>query len=377
MAEFLINKIKKIINDSEQGSISYSDFISLALYDRDSGYYMKDRKKIGKEGDFYTNSNVHSVFGKVLARIFAQLVQKDILPPTICEIGAGTGRLANFILDEWEIIDPVSFAQLRYHIIEMSPYHQEQQLSTIQKIDKVQQYESINEMISKIGGFTGFVLSNELFDAFPVDVLHKKENEIFEARVSVEGDTLSEVLVPCESKELLDWLEENKISLRNGQRMEIPIAMNNWIDETKDWFNKGLMFTIDYGYTKEEWMEPVHREGSLRGYYKHQMVRDPLLHPGDMDLTHHIHLDTLIDKGEQVGLTLLTMLKQYKFLLRGGILEYLQEQYDPNPFSEISKQNRAIRNLLLDDGISASFTVVIQKKELPTILIDDVLRYNF
>lgn len=377
MAEFLINKIKKIINDSDQDSISYSDFISLALYDRDGGYYMKDRKKIGKEGDFYTNSNVHSVFGKVLARIFVGLVQKDILPPTICEIGAGTGRLANFILDEWENIDPVTFAKVRYHIIEMSPYHREEQLSTIQKIEKVQQYESINEMISKIGEFTGFVLSNELFDAFPVDVLQKKENEIYEARVSVEGDTLTEVLVPCERKELLGWLEENKISLQNGQRMEIPIAMNNWLDGSKDWFQKGIMFTIDYGYTKDEWMEPIHREGSLRGYYKHQMIREPLLHPGDMDLTHHIHLDTLIDKGEQVGLTLLTMLKQYKFLLRGGILEYLQEQHDPNPFSEVSKQNRAIRNLLLDDGISASFTVVIQKKELPKITIDDVLRYNF
>lgn len=373
----MINKIKKIISDSGQGSISYSDFISIALYDPDDGYYMKDRKKIGKEGDFYTNSNVHSVFGKVLAQIFVQLVQKDILPPTICEIGAGTGRLANFILDEWEKIDPVTFAKVQYHIIEMSPYHRKEQLSNIQKITKVRQYESINEMFSKIGTFTGFVLSNELFDAFPVDVLHKKENQIFEARVSVEGDDLKEVLIPCEREELLNWLGENWISLRNGQRMEIPIAMNKWLDESKDWLQKGIMFTIDYGYTKEEWMESIHREGSLRGYYKHQMVRDPLLHPGDMDLTHHIHLDTLIEKGEQVGLTLLAMLKQYQFLLRGGILEYLQEQYDPNPFSEISKQNRAIRNLLLDDGISASFTVVIQKKELPTITIDDVLLHDF
>jgi SAM-dependent MidA family methyltransferase len=96
-----------------------------------------------------------------------------------------------------------------------------------------------------------------------------------------------------------------------------------------------------------------------------------------MDLTTHIHLDTLCHKGEQVGLTLVAMLKQYKFLLRGGLLEYLQETYDPNPFSEVSKQNRAIRNLLLDDGISASFTVVMQKKELNNITIDDVLLHDF
>lgn len=377
MAECLINKIKKMISDSEQGSISYSDFMSLALYDYNDGYYMKDRKKIGKEGDFYTNSNVHSVFGKVLARIFVQLVQKDILPPTICEIGAGTGRLACFILNEWEKIDPITYAELQYHIIEMSPYHRREQLSTIQKIEKVRQYGSIDEMCSTIGKFTGFVLSNELFDAFPVDVVQRKGNEIYEARVSVEDDALTEVLIPSEREELLDWLRENSISLRNGQRMEIPIAMNQWLEQSKDWLQKGLMLTIDYGYTKEEWMEPIHREGSLRGFYKHQMIRDPLLHPGDMDLTTHIHLDTLIEKGEQVDLTLLAMLKQYQFLLRGGILEYLQEHYDPNPFSEVSKQNRAIRNLLLDDGISASFTVVIQTKELAAITINDVLVHDF
>lgn len=366
-----------MISDSEQGSISYSDFMSLALYDYNDGYYMKDRKKIGKEGDFYTNSNVHSVFGKVLARIFVQLVQKDILPPTICEIGAGTGRLACFILNEWEKIDPITYAELQYHIIEMSPYHRREQLSTIQKIEKVRQYRSIDEMCSTIGKFTGFVLSNELFDAFPVDVVQRKGNEIYEARVSVEDDALTEVLIPSEREELLDWLRENSISLRNGQRMEIPIAMNQWLEQSKDWLQKGLMLTIDYGYTKEEWMEPIHREGSLRGFYKHQMIRDPLLHPGDMDLTTHIHLDTLIEKGEQVDLTLLAMLKQYQFLLRGGILEYLQEHYDPNPFSEVSKQNRAIRNLLLDDGISASFTVVIQTKELAAITINDVLVHDF
>lgn len=373
----MLTKLKHKIKNAEKGSISYSDYISLALYDEEKGYYMKDRKKIGKEGDFYTNSNVHSVFGKVLARIFSRLVEMGILPPYICEIGAGTGRLANFIMEEWKRIAPGTFEELYYYIVEMSPYHRKEQQSVIHDIDKVLQFQSIAEMKDKIGKFSGIVLSNELFDAFPVDVLQKKENEIFEVRVAMNDENLVETLVPCENAALLDWLRENNITLKSGQRIEIPLAMNGWLEQTGDWFEKGLMFTIDYGYTKEEWMEPIHREGSLRGYYKHQMITNPLLHPGDMDLTTHIHLDALIEKSEKVGIKLLAMLKQYQFLLKGGILEYLQEHYDPNPFSEVSKQNRAIRTLLLDDGISGSFTVVIQQKNLDKITDQDVLMHDF
>lgn len=373
----MLNKIKNLIKSSNESSISYSDYISLALYDNELGYYMKDKKKIGKEGDFYTSSNVHSVFGKVLARVFIQLVQKKILPPIICEIGAGTGRLANFILDEWMKVDPLTFEKLTYYIVEMSPYHRKEQISTIARIDKVKQFQSIAEMTQTIGKFTGIVFSNELFDAFPVDVVQKKKNKIFEVRVSIEDENLVETLVPCEKIELLNWLKENDISLENGQRMEIPIAMNEWLEQTKEWFEKGIMITIDYGYTKDEWMEPIHWEGSLRGFYKHAMIPNPLLHPGDMDLTTHIHLDAVIQAGKKVNMKLLAMLKQYQFLLRGGILDYLQDHYDPNPFSEVSKQNRAIRTLLADDGISSSFTVLIQQKNLDDITINDVLVHDF
>ncbi|WP_458412501.1 class I SAM-dependent methyltransferase [Schinkia sp. CFF1] len=373
----MLNKLKNMIQRAENGSISYSDYMAIALYDDEKGYYMKDRKKIGKEGDFYTNSNVHSVFGKVLARIFARLVQKEMIAPFICEIGAGTGRLANFLLEEWEKVDPATFTRLQYYIVEMSPYHLREQRSVIKHIEKVQQFHSIEEMKNATGEFNGIVLSNELFDAFPVDVVQKSKDELFEVRVTMKDEKLIEAYVPCENVQILKWLEENKITLQNDQRIEIPLAMYNWLEQTMDWFEKGLMLTIDYGYTKEEWMNPVHRDGSLRGYYKHQMIRNPLLHLGDMDLTTHIHLDALIQKSEKVGITLLAMLKQYQFLLRGGILDYLQEHHDSNPFSEASKQNRAIRSLITDDGISGSFTVLIQQKNLDQIKVQDVLLYEF
>lgn len=370
----MLNKIKKMIDDSKVGSISYSEYIELTLYDDEHGYYMKEQPKIGKAGDFYTSSNVHSVFGKALSRIFIQLVQKGILPPFICEIGGGTGRLADFILTEWKRIDPNSFEHLQYFIIETSPYHQKQQQLVIHHLDKVRQFETLDDMISELGKFTGIVLSNELFDAFPVDVVEKKEDTLFEVRVTLDRNgNLSELLVPCSKSELMDWLTEHDVALKNGQRIEIPITMMKWFEQTENWFEKGIMFTIDYGYTNDEWMDPIHHDGSLRGYYKHNMILNPLQNPGEMDLTTHIHLDALIQKGEQVGLKLVEMMNQHHFLLRGGILEYLQENYDPNPFSEISKQNRAIRTLISGSGISSSFTVIIQQKNILNLSSKDIL----
>ncbi|WP_329955802.1 class I SAM-dependent methyltransferase [Calidifontibacillus erzurumensis] len=369
----MLNKLKHVIENSKNGNISYSEYMGIVLYDKELGYYMKHKQKIGKEGDFYTNSNVHSVFGKVLARIFIRLVQLKKIHPVICEIGAGTGRLANFILEEWKKVDPDSFKQLKYIIVEISPYHREEQRKVIRSFEKVQQFSSLTEMVNHLGKFNGIILANELFDAFPVDVVQKVNGEMVEVRITFENNQLVETFVPCKNEEIFNWLEQNGIVLTNGQRMEIPLNMDHWLEETNAWLEKGIMFTIDYGYTKEEWMHPIHREGSLRGYYKHQIIKNPLSYPGDMDLTTHIHLDALIQKGEQVGLKLLGMLNQREFLLKGGILNYLQENSDPNPFSEISRQNRAIRSLIMDDGISSSFTVLIQSKNADQIILSDIL----
>jgi len=45
-------------------------------------------------------------------------------------------------------------------------------------------------------------------------------------------------------------------------------------------------------------------------------------------------------------------------------LKELEDHYDPNPFSEVSKRNRAIRSLIMPSGISTYFHVIIQQKGL-------------
>jgi SAM-dependent MidA family methyltransferase len=44
--------------------ISFAEFMEQALYHPEYGYYTAARTRIGKNGDFFTSSSVHSCFGQ-------------------------------------------------------------------------------------------------------------------------------------------------------------------------------------------------------------------------------------------------------------------------------------------------------------------------
>jgi SAM-dependent MidA family methyltransferase len=77
-----------------------------------------------------------------------------------------------------------------------------------------------------------------------------------------------------------------------------------------------------------------------------------------------VQWDTFIKIGEKNDLTLEQFMRQDEFFLEIGILDLLKDHYDPNPFSEQSKRNRAIRSLITPGGMSSHFQVVIQSKNL-------------
>ena len=52
---------KRLITNSPNELISYSEFIGAALYHPEFGYYMKDKQKIGRQGDFITTSNISDI----------------------------------------------------------------------------------------------------------------------------------------------------------------------------------------------------------------------------------------------------------------------------------------------------------------------------
>ncbi|WP_078413758.1 class I SAM-dependent methyltransferase [Priestia abyssalis] len=359
----MIQLIKQFIKQSPQKGIPYSEFMSQVLYHPIHGYYMKDREKVGKEGDFLTTPHIFPVFAKIMARFFSKAVAQGAVPPAICEIGGGDGRFAYHVLREWEVFSPDTFSKLTYYVVEKSSYHQQQQQQNLTAYPKLEYFHSLEELKTAIGSFKGIVFSNEWFDALPVEVIEQTEGELYEVWVSLdEFEELTEVLVPVKNEQIKRYADEYNLQLRDGQRMEVPLVMLEKLKELHDLFRQGMMVTIDYGYTFEELRHPLHHRGSLRGYLRHQLISNPLLHAGQMDLTAHIHLDSFIDEGKRLGAEAVSVQKQHEFLLAIGILDLLQEHAGANPFSDVSKQNRAIRSLVMDAGMSPHFHVIVQEK---------------
>lgn len=355
----MINYLNDLIIQSPEQLISYADYINAVLYHPVHGYYMKNKQKIGTSGDFITTSNISDIFGRTIAKWFGYICEQNKLAPIFCEVGGGNGRFARAFLEEWN--ENVK-RPLKYIIVETSPYHRQLQEELLKENFSFEQAESMGEL----SPFEGMIFSNELFDALPVHVIEKENDELFEVMVGITESGLFEKKVPLTNPDIQGFLLENKLELKEKQRIEVPLLLAGMLEKMDKALTKGFITTIDYGYTNEEWMEPSRRKGSLRGYYQHEMIENVLLHPGEMDITTHIHFDWLIKKGNQLGINFIEKLRQDEFLLRTGILEDLQNHYDPNPFSAKAKRNRAIRSLIMPTSMSSYFHVLIQQKALQT-----------
>ncbi|WP_170971561.1 class I SAM-dependent methyltransferase [Peribacillus simplex] len=354
------NHLKELIAGSPQKRISYHDYMEAVLYAPNIGYYVRAKKKIGSRGDFYTSGNVGDAFGRSLARWFVYLIKSCGVSPKIIEVGAGDGKLAYDILVSMKELEPQIWDSLTYILVDESPFHRRLQQ---ERIGMFKQAVSA-ACLEKWTKVNGILFSNELFDALPVHVIEKYKGALVEVFVTEKEGDLVEVREPLDNPDILSYLTERTITLNEKQRYEVPLKMVREYEKIVSCIESGILLTIDYGYTEREWKEPAHLQGSLRGYFEHQMIKDPLMYPGNMDLTTHIHFDTLIEIGKRKDLSNQGLFLQNEFLLKAGILEELRDHQGTDPFSKTAKRNRAIRGLIVPGGFSEHFKVLLQSKNL-------------
>jgi SAM-dependent MidA family methyltransferase len=223
-----------------EGPIPFAAFMQAALYDPVHGYYRG--QPFGPGGDFYTAAQLHPVFG-ALIRSCAEL----LLPAftDFVDIGAGREDLR------------ASFSPNVYRPVQHG-----------QAIPKTKR---------------GFLFSNELFDALPVEV--HADGEL--VRVDWSGGQSAGRFFftpPMEGKAIVEE--------RPGAK-EVLAAAYRSIDE-------GCYLIIDYGYLAGE-QSLRFPQGSLMGYRKHLPVADVLLEPGAMDITAHVNWTDLMNSAEAAG----------------------------------------------------------------------------
>ena len=102
-------------------------FIELALYNKNSGYYMK-KNPFGKKGDFITAPNITRLFSEIVA-IWIITFWKSIGSPkkfNLIELGAGNGEMMKVINETLKNF-PESFNACKFIIHEKSDFLIKQQ----------------------------------------------------------------------------------------------------------------------------------------------------------------------------------------------------------------------------------------------------------
>jgi len=277
----LIQQISEEIAASPARAIPFSDYMRLALYHPQHGYYAAgSTQRVGRKGDFYTSVSVGECFGKLLAAHFFK--QQPELAQ-IVEQGANDGQLAADILAHCS-------AGIDYIIIEPFPAMRAIQQECLG--DRVRWVESIQEIE---GGITGRFVCNELLDAFPVQRVSLQEGAWRELHID---EKFNETPLPISSHELEEEITHSLAGrdLPQGYTTEIHLGARRWTEKLLARLQPGAQATIiDYGHEAEEYYAPHRTDGTLRGFRDHRQITNVFEHIGETDLTASVNFTRIAE----------------------------------------------------------------------------------
>jgi SAM-dependent MidA family methyltransferase len=348
---------------ARRGPITFARFMELALYAPGVGYYMRDAERIGPRGDYYTSSNLHPLFGELVAKQLAQMAgQLGAGPVTIIEQGAGRGALA------FDVVHALARAPdlpaWTYLIVEKSPSMIARQQRLLDPLPASGRVAWADALPSE--PLDGCVLSNELVDAFPVHRVVRKGGALKEIFVDAAGEGLAERLDAPSTPDLGAYLDRVGVTLVEGQHAEINLAAIHWMGAVGRSLRRGFVLTIDYGYPADELYDPSRRRGTLLAYHRHRANEAFYERIGRQDLTAHVDFTTLAWAGRAASLEVEGFADQTSFLLGLGAHE-AAERLLAHAADEAERERTlaSIRGLLDPHDMGRLFKVLIQRKGVP------------
>jgi len=353
---------KKIVEEiKKNGPVTFKQFMSMALYDPEFGYYNTESGKIGREGDFYTSSHLHPVFGAIMGRQIYEMWDLMGRPENfrIVEMGGGAGYFCKDLLDSLGSVDEFAdfFRTLKYTIIEKSPAMRNKQQALLSGFPgKVEWRSALNEC----GSITGCIFSNELLDAFPVHLV-RMEDELKEIYLDFdEGKGFMEIAGDLSNEEILPYFRDFAVEIRKGYTTEVNLGTREWLREINEVLERGFILTVDYGYPAWDYYGEDRDRGTILCYHRHQMNENPYLNIGEQDITAHVNYSALKKWGEDIGIKTAGFCGQGVFMVSLGIdqdIRKIAEGTEDYVF-EIAR----IKKLILPQGLGESHKVMVQYK---------------
>ena len=345
----------------QRGPLPFSRYMEMCLYDAERGYYAAHTQQFGKAGDFYTSSDVHAVFGRLLARQFEEMWRALGSPPSleVVELGPGRGLFAQDVLDWSEKKFPEFFRALRYMLVEASPALRQRVaeiLAQHTQAGKATIYSSIEELPKQLPAPT-IVFANELFDALPVEVVSDRG----ELRIGWDRGGFAESFVPATAA-TLEFLDRYGVHPEGGERVEAALTAQQHMRAIANRIGSGFVIVIDYGYTREEQLAGRHR-GTVTAFRRHTISPTPYQAPGEQDITAHVNFTALEAAGWEGGMEPLALLTQAQFLMGIGEANQFADAFaDTMLPQEQAKVALQLKHLVTPAGMGESFHVLLMSK---------------
>jgi SAM-dependent MidA family methyltransferase len=412
----------------ERGPIPFSRYMELCLYDPALGYYSRNVEKFGKAGDFYTSSDVHAVFGRLLARQFEEMWRALGEPEQVelLELGPGRGLFAQDVLDWSEKKFPGFYRALHYTLLERSPSLEERLGALFRarietgKVSMVAQlgnsshnhinclsqcpggedpHRSAGEDARRSTGKTSIrkleghvshaeqtqtsmrslapevpliVFANEFFDALPVEILSEKGSLRVGTR---EGRFLEEWIPP--SAEEFEFLDRYGIHPENGMRTETGLLAQQAMTQVAANIERGFLIAIDYGYTREHQLAGRHLD-TVMAYRQHSATPDPYQAPGEQDITAHVNFTALAAAAQQKGMQVHKLLTQSQFLMGIGETTQFADAFEdcrlPQERAKVAVQ---LKHLVTPEGMGETFQVLVAAKGVAGGTFEKLTGLNF
>jgi SAM-dependent MidA family methyltransferase len=246
--------------------MTFADFMRLALYDPQVGYYRRALRRVGYGGgtDFFTASTSGPVFGElVVAACTALLRGRDPRDVTFVEIGAEPGEPATAgagggVLNG--VAHPFGAAR------------------TVR----------VGEPLALSGPCV--IFSNELFDAQPFRRFVFRREGWRELGVTLRDGALQTVELFGPPGALPPGTLPP--SAPDGYVIDAPLAAAALLEQIAAQPWTGLFVACDYGKSWPELTEAC-PAGTARAYHRHTQSNNLLARPGEQDLTCHVCWDWL------------------------------------------------------------------------------------
>lgn len=340
------------------GAVSFRQFMELALYHSEHGYYASGRMPWGRAGDYLTAPTASGWYGATVAGLLREISIRIGDRCRLVDVAAGDGSFLASVLtalggDAVEVLAGVTAversATLRNRVED--------------RLNGGPVEGRVFDRLPDHGDDPVVVHASELYDAMPVHLVEQTAGGLFELTV-MGTDTGLEWGRRKAGADLEAYFLHHGVELEEGQHAEINPTAGPAHRELLESCRDGVALILDYGYEAGRLYDPRgRRHGSLVSYRAHEVGRELLDSPGERDLTAHVNWDDLRQAGTSCGWAEIGLMPLAEFLVRAGIAERVDEagfgiEADLDAATVTARQE--IKRLLDPEGMGSDLKMLIQ-----------------